>query len=42
MNGTEKELNTFIQDFREEYMTLSPEDIAYPRSVNGLSKFSDS
>ena len=42
MNGTEKELNTFIQDFREEFMTLSPEDIAYPRSVNGLSKFSDS
>ena len=23
-------------------MTLPPEDIAYPRSVNGLSKFSDS
>ena len=42
MNGTEKELNTFIQDFREEFMTLPPEDIAYPRSVNGLSKFSDS
>jgi len=42
MNGTEKELNTFIQNFREEFMTLPPEDIAYPRSVNGLSKFSDS
>ena len=42
MNGTEKELNTFIQKFREEFMTLSPEEIAYPRSVNGLSKFSDS
>jgi DNA polymerase elongation subunit (family B) len=41
MNGTEKELNTFIQDFREEFMSLPPEDIAYPRSVNGLSKFSD-
>jgi DNA polymerase elongation subunit (family B) len=42
MNGTEKELNTFIQNFREEFMTLPPEEIAYPRSVNGLSKFSDS
>ena len=42
MNGTEKELNTFIQKFREEFMTLPPEEIAYPRSVNGLSKFSDS
>ena len=41
MNGTEKEINTFIQDFREEFMSLPPEDIAYPRSVNGLSKFSD-
>ena len=41
MNGTEKELNTFIQEFRKEFMELPPEDIAYPRSVNGLSKFSD-
>ena len=42
MNGTEKELNVFIQEFRKEFMNLPPEDIAYPRSVNGLSKFSDS
>ena len=42
MNGTEKELNTFIQEFREEFMNLPPEEIAYPRSVNGLSKFSSS
>jgi len=41
MNGTEKELNVFIQEFRKEFMSLPPEDIAYPRSVNGLSKFSD-
>ena len=41
MNGDEKELNTFIQDFRKEFMSLPPEDIAYPRSVNGLSKFAD-
>ena len=41
MNGNEKELNTFIQNFRDEFMSLPPEDIAYPRSVNGLSKFSD-
>ena len=25
MGGTEKELNTFIQDFRDEFMSLSPE-----------------
>ena len=41
MNGTEKEINDFIQNFREEFMSLPPEDIAYPRSVNGLTKFSD-
>ena len=35
-------LNTFIQDFREEFMRLDPEEIAYPRSVNGLEKFSSS
>ena len=35
MNGTEKEINTFIQEFRKEFMELPPED------VNGLSKFSD-
>ena len=39
MNGDEKMLNTFIQDFREEFMALPPEDIAYPRSCNGLQKF---
>ena len=42
MSGNEKELNKFIQDFRTEFMSLSPEDIAYPRSVNGLRKWSDS
>tara|TARA_R110002033_G_scaffold20784_1_gene52200 strand:- start:787 stop:3282 length:2496 start_codon:yes stop_codon:yes gene_type:complete len=39
MDGDERMLNTFIQDFREEFMLLSPEDIAYPRSCNGLKKF---
>ena len=41
MNGDEKMLNTFIQDFREEFMNLSPEDIAYPRSCNGILRYSD-
>ena len=42
MTGDEKMLNTFIQEFRDEFMKLPPEDIAYPRSVNGLKKFSSS
>ena len=39
INGDEKMLNTFIQEFREEFMTLSPEEIAFPRSCNGVQKF---
>jgi DNA polymerase elongation subunit (family B) len=39
MSGDEKMLNTFIQEFREEFMKLPPEEIAYPRSVNGIKKF---
>ena len=39
MSGDEKMLNNFIQDFRDEFMKLSPEDIAYPRSCNGVKKF---
>jgi DNA polymerase elongation subunit (family B) len=39
INGNEKGLNNFIQEFREEFMTLSPEEIAFPRSCNGVQKF---
>ena len=42
MSGDEKELNKFIQDFRKEFIKMPVEDIAFPRSVNGLKKFRDS
>ena len=42
MSGTEKDVNNFIQEFREEFMKLPPEDIAFPRSVNGIGSWSDS
>jgi len=42
MNEDDKVLNTFIQDFRTEFMNLKPELIAYPRSVNGLTKWTES
>jgi len=42
INEDSKVLNTFIQDFRSDFMNLEPEEIAYPRSVNGLEKFSSS
>ena len=42
MSSDEKELNDFIQDFRTEFMEMKPELIAYPRSVNGLTKWTES
>ena len=42
MSGTEQDVNDFIIDFREEFMKLPVEDIAFPRSVNGLDKWSSS
>ena len=42
MSGTEKELNTFIQEFRKEFINMPIEDIAFPRSVNGIKKFGSS
>jgi len=41
MSGSETDMNKFIQDFRKEFMTLPPELVAYPRSVNGLRKWTD-
>src|SRR5210317_1558657 len=42
MSGTEKDVNDFIQEFREEFMNLPPEEIAFPRGCNGIEKWSDS
>ena len=42
MHEDSKVLNIFIQDFRSEFMKMEPEVIAYPRSVNGLTKWTES
>ena len=39
MNGTEEDLVSFIDTFRQTFDNLPPEDIAFPRSVNGLRKY---
>ena len=39
MSGGENDLITFIDRFKDEFNSLPPEDIAFPRSVNGLRKF---
>ena len=39
MKGTENELVAYIDSFRNKFDSLPPEDIAFPRSVNGLRKY---
>ena len=41
MNQTQDDLHTFINKFRKEFKNLPPEDIAFPRSVNGLTEYAD-
>ncbi|AGH26288.1 DNA polymerase [Prochlorococcus phage MED4-213] len=39
MNGSEDDLISYIDTFRKTFDNLPPEDIAFPRSVNGLRKY---
>jgi len=39
MSGEQDELVTFIDRFKDEFYSLPPEDIAFPRSVNGIKKY---
>jgi hypothetical protein len=39
MNDTEEDIIDFIEQFREEFDTLPPEDVAFPRGINGLQKY---
>jgi hypothetical protein len=40
-NKEENDVIDFIDKFREEFRTLEPVSISFPRGVNGLQKFSD-
>jgi hypothetical protein len=42
MNQSQNDLHNFIEKFRKDFKRLPIEDIAFPRSVNGLSEYSDS
>jgi len=42
MTQTQDDLHKFIDKFREEFKKLPIEDIAFPRSVNGLTEYGDS
>ena len=41
MSGDKKAMKDFIQNFRREFELLQPEEIAFPRSVNGVTKYFD-
>lgn len=41
MSGTNKDIQKFIADFREEFRSQAPEDVAFPRGVSDLTKSAD-
>lgn len=41
MNGNESELQAFIANFREDFYKMSFIDVAFPRGVSELSKYTD-
>jgi DNA polymerase elongation subunit (family B) len=41
INKTEDDFIQFISDFREEFRKLPFEDVAFPRGVRGLTKYTD-
>jgi DNA polymerase elongation subunit (family B) len=41
MGGDQQEMKQFIINFRREFELLPPEQIAFPRSVNGVKKYGD-
>ena len=42
MNDSEDALIKFVSDFKEVFKTLSPEEVAFPRSCNNLDKYINS
>mgnify|MGYP003332596925 CR=1 FL=1 len=41
LTGTESDVQNFIQKFREDFKRLPPEEISFPRGLNGLKTYSD-
>ena len=42
MNQTENDLIKFVNDFKKEFVNMTPEEVAFPRTCNNLLKYSDS
>ena len=41
LTGTESDVQDFIAQFKEEFKSLSPEEISFPRGLNGLFTYAD-
>jgi len=41
MNGKEDDAQTFIEGFKQEFYSLPAEDVAFPRGVNGVRKYTN-
>jgi DNA polymerase elongation subunit (family B) len=39
LTGDEKEMQKFVKDFENEFSALPPEDVAFPRGVSDVKKF---
>ena len=42
LTGSEEELHKFVEDYRKEFKKLPIEDVAFPRGVSGIKKYSGS
>jgi DNA polymerase elongation subunit (family B) len=42
MNQSEEDLIKFVADFKKTFSTLSPEEVAFPRSCNNIGKYTES
>lgn len=41
ISGTESDVQQYIENFRKHFKELPPEEISFPRGVNGIKKWSD-
>lgn len=42
LHGTEKDLHKYVMDFKREFDSMPVEDIAFPRSCNGVKQYAGS
>jgi len=42
VSSDETTVQNFVADFRKEFRKMNPEDVSFPRSVNGLKEYADS